>query len=341
MDLDVHVELAAEKLFSIGPLEVTNSMLTMWVIMALIILVFWLAARRGTLIPGRFQSAIEMVVEFVSNLVYGTAGKRLGRRILPLIMGLFIFIWIANLSGLLPGVGTIGYYEEPEHEVLVLDGDSEDEAHTEAEETAEAEDAADDQEADAATDSDATADDHEDDADAAAATTDDHADDGHGKVLVPFIRPSNADLNMTLAMALLAVGVVQVAGIRSHGFGGRIKHMADPPFLFPIEVIGEASRVVSLSARLFGNVFAGEVLLGVMYALGAALKVAILPLTFPVVFLFLELMFGTIQALVFSLLTLIYITLAAAHGHGDEHDEAHDHADDAAHKPAATPAVGD
>ncbi|MCA9848990.1 MAG: F0F1 ATP synthase subunit A, partial [Dehalococcoidia bacterium] len=169
---------------------------------------------------------------------------------------------------------------------------------------------------------------------------DEHAEEAHS-VLVPFIRPPNADLNMTLAMALIAVGTVQVAGIRAHGLGGRIKHMADPPFLFPIEVIGEGSRVVSLAARLFGNVFAGEVLLGVMFALGAALKIAILPLVFPVVFLFLEVLFGTIQALVFSLLTLIYITLAAAHDHGDEHDEAHAHGHETAHAPASSPAVGD
>jgi F-type H+-transporting ATPase subunit a len=222
-----------------------------------------------------------------------------------MIFGLFVFIWIANLSGLLPGVGTIGSYHEK----------------TETAEVAHVEDG-----------------EHEEEEGTTVAATDDHAEEGHHKVLVPFIRPPNADLNMTLAMALIAVGSVQILGIRAHGFGGRIKHMADPPFLFPIEVIGEVSRVVSLGARLFGNVFAGEVLLGVMFALGAALKIALLPVLFPVVFLFLEVMFGTIQALVFSLLTVIYITLAAAHGHGDDHDEEH-HKE--AHHPAATPAVGD
>jgi F-type H+-transporting ATPase subunit a len=308
MDLDVHVELAAETLFHIGPIPITNSMLTMWLVMAGILIVFWIAARKGSLIPGRFQSVIELVVEFVSDLVYGTAGRRLGRRILPLISALFIFIWIANLSGLLPGVGTIGTWEEPAHEEVVAEGDT----------------AADDE--------------HE----TTTATDESHAEEEeeHGKVLVPFFRAPNADLNMTLAMALIAVGVVQVAGIRAHGLGGRIKHMADPPFLFPIEVIGEVSRVVSLSARLFGNVFAGEVLLGVMFALGAALKIALLPIVFPVIFLFLEVLFGTIQALVFSLLTLIYITLAAAHS-SHEHEAEHAHAEATEHPPAAVPAVGD
>ncbi|MDP9358560.1 MAG: F0F1 ATP synthase subunit A, partial [Chloroflexota bacterium] len=76
-------------------------------------------------------------------------------------------------------------------------------------------------------------------------------------------------------------------------------------------------------ARLFGNVFAGEVLLAVMFAMAAAIRVAIVPVFFPVIFLGLELLFGAIQALVFALLTLIYITLATAGGHGEDAHEAH------------------
>jgi F-type H+-transporting ATPase subunit a len=99
--------------------------------------------------------------------------------------------------------------------------------------------------------------------------------------------------------------------------------MADPPFLFPIELISEFSRIISLSARLFGNVFAGEALLGVMYAISAKIGIVVIPVLVPVIFLFLELMFGTIQAMVFAMLTLIYIAVAAAHGHDEEHDHAH------------------
>ena len=131
---------------------------------------------------------------------------------------------------------------------------------------------------------------------------------------MPLFRPPNSDINMTLALALLTFTLVQVVGIRTQGVGGRLKHMADPWFIFPIEVVSELGRIVSLSARLFGNVFAGEVLLAVMYALANAVKIAIVPLFVPVIFIFLELLFGTIQALVFALLTAIYITLAAA-GH--------------------------
>ena len=304
MNLDVHVEIAAETLFKIGPIPVTNSMLTMWIVMAAIILAFWAAARRSKDIPGRFQGVIEMIVGAILGLVEGTAGRRFGRKVLPLILGLFVFILFANLSGLLPGVGTIGTWED--EEVVASEP----------------------------TTTITTSDTRVGEAAAEEATT------HEGQVLVPFFRAPNADLNMTLAMALIAFTAVQIVGIRAHGVGGRIKHMADPPFLFPIEVIGEFSRIISLSARLFGNVFAGEVLLGVMFALGAAIKVAVLPVIFPVIFLFLEVLFGSIQALVFALLTLIYLTLAAASSHG--HDDEHAHDDAKAHGAvAAQGSVGD
>ncbi len=146
---------------------------------------------------------------------------------------------------------------------------------------------------------------------------------------------------MTFALSILAFTAIQIAGVSAHGVVGRIKHMADPPFLFPIEVIGELSRILSLSARLFGNVFAGEILLGVMYAMAAAIKIAIIPLLFPVVFLGLEVLFGTIQALVFALLTLIYIMLAAAHDgdHEQEHAEEHARIDDGTHGVRSRPRI--
>lgn len=308
--MEVHVEIAAETLFEIGPVAVTNSMLTMFMVMAAILIVFSLVARRATMVPGRGQSVVELIVEFLLTLVEGTAGKRIGRRIFPLISGIFIFILFANFSGLLPGVGTITYSPDED---------------THAEEVVESSDEGAEQVTGAvAVDTD----------------PDDHAaDDGH-HAAIPVLRPPTADLNMTLAMSLLTFVVVQVAGISAHGLGGRIKHMADPPFLFPIEVISELSRIISLAARLFGNVFAGEVLLAVMYALANAIKIALIPVVFPVVFIGMEVLFGTIQALVFALLTLIYITLAAA-GHDDhEHEEAHAHGSaDATTTRAATSAT--
>lgn len=305
--MDVHVEIAAETLFHLGPIPVTNSMLTMFIVMGLLLLAGWLIARNVQEVPGKAQGLVEMIIEFLMGLVEASAGRRLGRQIFPLVGGLFIFIIFANYSGLLPGVGTVGFYEE--------------ETAAEAEHGSEGTPATTEEHSYRIQVFDVAA-----TGSAATAITTRAADDeeGHEKVLVPYLRAPNADINMTLAMALVTFTAVQIIGIRAHGVGGRIKHMANPPFLFPIELISEFSRIISLSARLFGNVFAGEVLLGVMYAMASAIKVAIVPFLFPVIFLFLELMFGAIQALVFALLTLIYIALAAEGGH-DEH-EAHGHA---------------
>ncbi len=314
--MDIHISLAAEELFKIGPVPVTNSMLTMFLVMAFVLIAGITIARRATLVPnGKAQGIAEMIVGFILELVDGAGGRKIGRNVLPFVMGIFIFILFSNFSGLLPGMGTIGKYEE--HAV----------EETHADETT-------------VTDGVATTTDGEHADEAADTAEGDHAatEEEHEKVLVPFFRAPTADLNMTFALSILAFTAIQIAGVKAHGVGGRIKHMADPPFLFPIEVIGELSRILSLSARLFGNVFAGEILLGVMYAIAAALKIAIIPWLFPIIFLGLEVLFGTIQALVFALLTLIYIMLAAAHSHGDDD---HAHHDDGHAPVPATQTAGD
>lgn len=321
--MDIHISLAAEELFKVGPIPVTNSMMTMFLVMIVVLVGGVIIARKAQNIPtGRAQGLAEMLVGFLVNLVEGTGGKRLGRRILPLISGIFIFILFSNFSGLLPGVGTIGLKPEEEHadeETATTDEHAESTPESEA--------------ASAAVNGDEG--DGGDGGEAAATA----GEEEHEESLTPFFRPPTADLNMTFALSILAFTAIQVAGISAHGVVGRIKHMADPPFLFPIELIGELSRILSLAARLFGNVLAGEILLGVMYAMGAAIKIAVIPLLFPVIFLGLEVLFGTIQALVFALLTLIYIMLAAANGHDEAHEpeEKHAHIDDGTHGSLPTP----
>jgi len=279
--MDLHVSIKPESLFEfdipgLGTFYFTNSFLTMILVMAVLIIVGAFVARRATMVPTHGQSIIEMTVEFILGLVQSAAGERVGRRIFPLIGSLFIFIIVSNYAGLLPGIGTVGHYEEAE----------EDHARIAA----------------------------------VAAFQEQEADEDHGEVLIPWFRSPSADLNMTLAMAAFVIVIVQVAGVMAHGFGGRIKHMADPWWLFPLELIGEVSRVVSLAFRLFGNIFAGEVLVAVMVAFGAATYLVLSPFT--TVFLYLEVLFGFVQALVFSLLSLIYLALATAGGHADE---AHGH----------------
>jgi F-type H+-transporting ATPase subunit a len=158
----------------------------------------------------------------------------------------------------------------------------------------------------------------------------------HGDELVPFVRSASADLNFTLGLAIVAFVVFVWWGVRINGVGGYLKELVGEPrymapLMLPIHTISELSRLVSLSMRLFGNVFAGEVLLATMLALTTA-AVFVLPLAFfvPAVFLGLELLFGLVQALVFALLAMTYITMAIAEhegGHGEEHAEA-DHAEE-------------
>lgn len=160
----------------------------------------------------------------------------------------------------------------------------------------------------------------------------------HGHVeLIPLLRPATADLNMTLALAAFSVVIVQLAGIRGIGFVNYVSKFVNIRGIFQaipkgpvaigvaiieffvglLEIVGEVARIASLSLRLFGNVFAGEILIGVMLSL--------LSFVVPVPFMFLEILVGIIQASVFSLLVLVFLTVATMeHGHDDAgHDKEH------------------
>src|SRR5918993_4863891 len=221
--MEIHIAIAPETLFTVGPINVTNSLLMTFVVMGLLLIVGAAIARSAKLVPGRWQSLFEVAATFLLELVESTGGRSFGRRIFPLVGAIFMFIVIANYSGLLPGVGTIGIYRT-EPAAAEADASHADES-TAVESTAvETETAVVDAE-------------------------EEHALETHPE-LVPIMRPPTADLNMTLAMALVTFTTVQVMGIRAHGFKGRIKHMADPPFIFPIELVSEFGRIISLSARL-------------------------------------------------------------------------------------------
>jgi F-type H+-transporting ATPase subunit a len=287
----------AETLFDIGPIHFTNSMLYALIVMAVLVIFFALATRRMSLVPRGAQNVAEALVEFMLGLCEGTAGKAVGRRILPLIATLFLFIITANWSGLLPGVGTIGgCYRVGEAAGTGASAYVIKTAAPQALPSTQGEQPA---------------------ASGGLPTPTGHECPA-GTEFVPFLRAANADLNMTLAMALIAVITVQVAGIAAHGFGGYLKELFTPVFLAPIHIIGELARIISLSFRLFGNIFGGEVLVTVMYVLLGSVFVGF----GTVIFLGLELLFGFIQALLFSILTLVFITTAVA-GHGGGHEAAH------------------
>jgi len=159
-----------------------------------------------------------------------------------------------------------------------------------------------------------------------------HIDASGHEAVIPIVRPASADLNFTLGLALVAFVMFVYWGIKANGPGGYLKELlGEPlymaPLMFPINLISEFSRLISLSMRLFGNVFAGEVLLATMIALA--------PILIPAVFLGLEVLFGFVQALVFALLAMTYIATAIAEHHTGDHGEADVGAD---HPTAAEPA---
>jgi len=141
---------------------------------------------------------------------------------------------------------------------------------------------------------------------------------------IPIFRGLAADLNFTFALAFVTMVAVQFYAIKQFGVFGNIGRYIYNPFTSPIkffegilEMIGEFSRFVALSMRLFGNVFGGEVLLTVIAFLSGWL--AFLPLP---IFMAFELFIGALQAFVFYMLTIIFISLAVSHeDHGD--DKAH------------------
>jgi F-type H+-transporting ATPase subunit a len=137
-----------------------------------------------------------------------------------------------------------------------------------------------------------------------------HGEAGH-VTIIPFLRSTSADINFTLALSLITVISVQVAGIAALGFAKYGKKFIVSPFHKPyvigtfvgiLELVSEIGKTISFTFRLFGNVFAGEVLLTVMLHL--------VPLFLPLPFLFLEVFVGLIQAIVFSMLALVFLKTA-------------------------------
>ncbi len=138
---------------------------------------------------------------------------------------------------------------------------------------------------------------------------------GHGADAIPLLRSPASDLNFTLAIALIAVTMVNIFATIIFGIKDRISvflNFRGPIQLFVglLELLSEFARIISFTFRLFGNVFAGEVLLAIMALLA--------PYLVPLPFMFLEVFVGFIQAFIFAMLTLVFIELAVTPHEGEE-----------------------
>lgn len=214
-DVLEHVRPAV--VFYLGTIPVTTSVVSTWIVMAIVIPLSYFIGKRVKPVPRGAQHLVEMVAEFFYGLLEETMGRE-GRKYLPLVGTLFLFILCLNLSWFIPGM-----------------------------------------------------------------------------------KPPTTDLSTTLGFAVVTVISVQLIGIKKLGIGGYIKHYFQPnPFMFPLILLEELVKPVSLSLRLFANMFGEETVVMVLFMM--------IPLFCPIPVMALGVIMGLIQALVFSLLTVIYIS---------------------------------
>jgi F-type H+-transporting ATPase subunit a len=280
----LHVSISAETVVSVFGFPISNSIFTSLLVSFFLVgfAIFFRSRFKDTDKPSALQNFVEMIVEALYNFVYSiTENHKKSALFFPIIATFFIFIIMNNYVGLLPGVGPILVEEGKIGQNLSLPGE------------------------------------------AMAATAVDEVVEGVEAVteerhVVPLLRAATADLNTTLALALISVILTQIFGVSHLGLAYFKKFIdfSNPINFFVgiLEIILEAAKIVSFAFRLFGNIFAGEVLLVVMTYLVA--------IAVPAPFYALELFVGFIQALVFSMLSLIFFNLATKGHHEEEHEVA-------------------
>ena len=281
-----HVEVAAEVIFDgIPGFPITNSFLVSIIIDIFVIGLAFAATRNLQMVPRGLQNVMEFVLESLYNL-FRNINARYVATAFPLVATIFLFVLFGNWFGLLPGVGSIGVcHEKHKGEHAVAD-----------ERVAFA--------APAAPLGNVLAAESEVAYDTCAA---------QGKKLVPLFRAPAADLNFTFAIAAISFVFIEYWGFRALGPGYLKKFFNTNgimSFVGIIEFISELVKPFALAFRLFGNIFAGEVLLVVMAFL--------VPLLLPLPFYGFEVFVGFIQALIFALLTYAFLNIAVT-GHDEEH----------------------
>ncbi len=259
------IRIAPEKIFDIFGFPVTNTLLCAWIAALLLLGVLFLGMPRRDGVPSGLQNVIEWFIEILLGLVESVSGKEKGRKFFPIVASFFLFIFMANLLDLIPGVDTVGVTHGATHAGLLFGAES--------------------------------------------------------NKIVPWIRPATTDLNLTLAMALVSVVITQVYGFAALGANGQLSKYFNFKALIShgplgivefivglLEIVSEVGRLISFSFRLFGNIFAGSVLLAVFAFL--------LPVVANIIFLPFELFVAAIQAFVFSFLTLLFLELGTtSHAH--------------------------
>jgi F-type H+-transporting ATPase subunit a len=289
----------------IGGFQITNTILATLITDALLFLLAistYRFVKSGKLIPSGFYNAFETIFEFLWNSVEGTAGKW-AKRIFPVVATIFLLIFVANMVKLVPGFESVGRLEPVKGgkgyapvkllqvgslEIFTIDKGHPGEVKSTGTESAAAEQ------------------------DTLCTVCE----------VVPFLRGSATDLNFPFALAITTVILTQVYGAWALGPGYfskfiQVKQLISGGIFGMInfavgilEIILEFAKILSFGFRLFGNIFAGALLLSII---GALTSVAIPPLLY-----IFEVFFGTIQAYVFFLLATVFISGATSGHHGEE-----------------------
>jgi F-type H+-transporting ATPase subunit a len=241
----IHIALSAERIGQWAGIPITNTLITAIVVTFCILATSFFLGRSLRMVPGRMQLLVETTLEYITTYVRDTLeNTHLARKLTPLLIGLFTFVFASNLLQFLPGFGSVGF----------------------------------------------------------------HTPEG----FTPLFRSVNTDLNVTLALAVIAVVAIQSMGVAALGFvkyTHKFINFSSPInfFIGIIDIISEVARLVSFSFRLFGNIFAGEVLILVI--------AFFVPYILPVPLILFEVFVGFVQAAVFALLTLTFAKIAIADHH--------------------------
>lgn len=283
------ISFPPEQLFELNfgtvSFPISNTLVTTWIVLIIIVVLFYFGTRNIQLVPRGLQNILEMLVEYMVGLSDQVAGGR-GKKFFPVAATIFILLLFANLIALIPGFGPIGVMhlepgqQAPQGITIVGDAPPIFSLH--------------------------------------------HEPGEEVPLLVPFVRAPATDLNLAVGLALISVVLTQVFGMQAQGlrywtrffsFGrllkGDIAFGLIDVFVGIVELISEIMKIIAFTFRLFGNIFAGEIVLLVM---------AYLFLILPFPFYGLELFVAVIQAFVFAVLTLAFMTIATT-----EHEAEPDH----------------
>jgi len=296
MSSSIHISVKAEPIIEIAGLQITNSLIFSWIVMLIFLLIgiYYSKTIKKQKKSGLFY-VLHMFFTYLHNLIASVLHEKV-TYFYPLLGAYFFYILVNNWMGIMPTVGSVLVkpFIAEKSELLTVNSEQPKK-----------------------TDSRIQIADHENqpvNKEQGAVQDEKKAGEESHDKKIPFFRSNNADLNATLALALITVFLVQYYGLKYNGTGYLKKFFnfstTIMAFVGILELISEFARILSFSFRLFGNILAGEILITIVAALLPPItSFVLLP------FFTLEIMAGAIQALVFTMISTVLIGMATQKVH--------------------------